>query len=219
MVRADLLESRQVTSLAELRGRKVALAGGAGSTGSYWMATKLREGGLSLRDVDVVNLSFADMVAGFRSGAIDAALPAAPFSAEILRDKTASIFGGPIRPGASAVGTLYGPSLRQERSAVADRFFAALVRGARELRGERYYSETNLHTFAKYTGLAVDVLREMDRYDFDPDLRPDVETLMDMQRLFLEGGVLRYPDLLPAERIVDDAYSRAAAGQLGPARP
>jgi NitT/TauT family transport system substrate-binding protein len=219
MVRADLLDSRQVTSLADLRGRKVALAGGAGSTGSYWMATKLREGSLGLRDVDIVNLSFADMVAGFRSGAIDAALPAAPFTAEILRDKTASIFGGPIRPGASAVGTLYGPSLLQERRATGDRFFAALVRGAREVRGERYYSETNLQTFAKYTGLSVDVLQEMDRYEFDPDLRPDTETLMDMQRLFLEGGLLRYADQLPAERVVDDAYSRAAAARLGSARP
>ena len=51
MVRDDLLSSRQVQTLADLRGRKVALAGGAGSTGSYWMATKLREGHLTLRDI------------------------------------------------------------------------------------------------------------------------------------------------------------------------
>jgi NitT/TauT family transport system substrate-binding protein len=219
MVRKDLLDSRQVQTVADLRGRKVALAGGAGSTGSYWVATKLREANLTVRDIDIVNMPFPDMVAAFKSGAIDAAFPPAPFTTEILRDNTADNFGGPIRPGASAVGTLYGVGFMRDRDAAAKRFFVALVRGARDVQGDRYYSEENLEVFSKYTRLGVDVLRNIDQYGFDPDLRPDTETLLDMQRLFLDAGILTYSPPLPAERIIDESYSRAAAAQLGPYRP
>src|SRR5262249_8537702 len=82
MVRKDLLAGGQVRRVADLKGRRVALAGGAGSTGSYWIATKLREANLPLRDIDIVNLAFPDMITAFKSAAIDAALPPAPFTTQ-----------------------------------------------------------------------------------------------------------------------------------------
>jgi NitT/TauT family transport system substrate-binding protein len=219
MVRKDLLDGGQVRTVADLRGRKIGVAGGAGSTGSYWVATKLREANLSLRDVDMVNMPFPDMVAAFKSSAIDAAFPPAPFTTQILLDGSADNFGGPIRPGAAAVGTVYGTAFMREHDAAARRLFAALVRGARDLQGPRYYSDENLEIFSKYTRLGVDVLRNIDQYGFDPDLKPDAETLMDMQRLFQEAGIIVYNPPLPPERVVDETYSRAAAAHLGPYRP
>jgi NitT/TauT family transport system substrate-binding protein len=183
------------------------------------MATKLRDGGLTLRDIDVVSMAFPDIVAAFKTNAIDAALPPAPFTTEILRDKSAEIFGGPFRAGAAAVGTVYGPAFRRDHDAVGKRFFAALVRGGRDLQGDQYLSDANLEIFAKYTRLSVDVLRGIDPYGFDPDLRPDAETLLDMQRVFFDAGILTFNPLLTADRVVDDSYSRAAAAQLGPYRP
>ena len=219
MVREELLASRQVQTVADLRGRKIAIAGGAGSTGSYWVAIKLREAGLTLRDVDIINMPFPDMVAAFKTNAIDAALPPAPFTTEILRDKSAEIFGGPFRVGAAAVGTVYGTSFRRDRDAAGRRFFVALVRGARDLQGEQALSDQNLEIFSKYTRLPVDTLRSIDPYGYDPDLKPDTETLMDMQRVFFDSGILVFNPALTVERVVDDSYSRAAAAQLGPYRP
>jgi len=48
MVRKPLLDSGEVKELADLKGRKVGLAGGMGATGSYLMAVKLRQAGLTL---------------------------------------------------------------------------------------------------------------------------------------------------------------------------
>src|SRR5262249_61686405 len=135
---------------ADRRGRKVARAGGAGSTGSYWVATKLREAGLTLRDIDIVNLPFPDMVTAFKASAIDAAFPPAPFTTEILRDSTADNFGGPIRPGAAAGGTLYGVSFMRERDAAARRGFVALVRGARGVQGGGYCRDADPARLAEY---------------------------------------------------------------------
>jgi NitT/TauT family transport system substrate-binding protein len=218
MVRQDLLDSRQVQSIPDLKGKKIAVAGGVGSTGSYWVASKLRDGNLGLRDVDVVNMPFPDMVVGFKSNAIDAAFPPAPFTTEILKDRSADLFGGPIRPGAAAVGMVYGPAFRREHDVAARRFFTAVVRGARDLQGEGYFSDDNLQIFAKYTNLPVESLRAIDAYGFDPDMKPDADTLMDMQRVFIDAGIITYSPPLTADRIVDDSYSRAAADQLGPYR-
>jgi NitT/TauT family transport system substrate-binding protein len=219
MVRDDLLASRQVQTISDLRGKRIAIAGGMGSTGSYWVATKLREANLGLRDIDMVNMPFPDMVTAFKADAIDAAFPPAPFTTEILKDKSAELFGGPIRPGASAVGTVYGNAFRRDRDAAAKRFFAALVRGARDLQGDQYYSDANLQAFSKYTSLPVETLRAIDAYGFDPDLKPDTETLMDLQRIFFDAGILVYNPPITPDRIVDDSYSRAAVEQLGPYRP
>ena len=41
------------------------------------------------------------------------------------------------------------------------------------------------------------MLRDIDQYAFDPDLKPDVETLMDMQRLFQQAGIIVYNPPLP----------------------
>jgi NitT/TauT family transport system substrate-binding protein len=219
MVRKDLLDSGQVRTIADLKGRRTALAGGAGSAGSYWIATKLREAGLGLGDIVIENMTFGDMVIAMKQGSIEVAFPPAPFTTEMVREGTADYFGGPIRPGASAVGTLYGGQFMRERDAAAKRFLTGLVRGARDLQGDRYYTPENLEIFAKYTRQPVESIRGQDRYDYHPDLRPDVETLLDMQRVFMEAGILTYSPPLSGERIADDQYSRAAVAALGPYRP
>ena len=42
----------------------------------------------------------------------------------------------------------------REHEATARRFFVAIVRGARDVQGEGYYSDENLEIFSKYTRLA-----------------------------------------------------------------
>jgi NitT/TauT family transport system substrate-binding protein len=217
VVRKELLDSGQVKTMADLRGRKVALAGGSGSNGSYWLAAMLREADLGLGDVEIVNLAFPDMVTAFKRGSVDAGHMAAPFPAEIERAGAGEIFGPRNRVGASAVGTIYGASFMRDRDDAARRFFVALVRGARDL--QRGYREDHLEIFSKYTRLPVETLRTIDPYYFDPDMKPDVETLLDMQRTYIDAGILTFSQPLPPERIADDSYSRAAVAQLGPYRP
>ncbi len=219
MVRKDLLEAGVIKTMADLKGKRVAIAGGGGSTGSYWVAIKLREVGLTLKDIDIVNMTFGDMVIAFKTKAIDAAMPPEPFSSRIRADGTGDIFGPPNTPGASAVGVVYGEDFIKKRPEVGRRFMTALVKAVREIQGPKYYDEENLNIYAKYTRMPLDTLKRIDKYDFHPDLKPDVETLMDLQKLFIAQGFIRYSEPLPPERWVDDSFVRNAVGQLGPYRP
>src|SRR5919199_1295904 len=201
MVRKELLDSGAVKGMQDLRGRKVAISGGEGSTGSYWMATKLRPAGLDLKDIQMVNMGFPDMVAAFSSAAIDAGFPSAPATTQIHNAGTADFFGGVTSPGASAVGVIYGGPFLKGRPEVARKLLAALIRGAHDVQGPGYFAPDNLQAYAKYTGTPVETLRSMDAYDFDPNLAPDTATLLDMQRVFIAEGV-QQGEPIPTERFV-----------------
>ena len=215
MVRKDLLQSGAVKEMKDLKGKKVAIAGGNGSAGAYWVATKLETGDLALKDVDIVNLAFPDMVTGFKQGSIDAAFPPAPFTTQITQEGTAEVFGGVTKPGASAVGTVYGGQFIKDRPDVGRRLMVGLVKGARDLQGQDYYKPEHIAIYSKYTKVPVETLQTIDRYDFFPDLHPDVATLTDMQRIFIAEGVLKIPAPLPPERWADESFTKYADEQLG----
>jgi NitT/TauT family transport system substrate-binding protein len=210
MVRQDLLSGGQVKDLKDLKGKKIAIAGGNGSTGAYLLALKLRDGGLTLGDVEIINLAFPDQVQAFKQGAIDAAIPPAPFTEQIRRDGTADYFGGPFTPGSSSVGIVYGPSLLKDRADVGRRLMAALIKASLAIQGDAIKSDENLAIFSKYTRIPVETLRTMDPYDFAPDLAPNVQSLMDMQQVFIEQGQLKLAAPLPADRWSDDSFVKAA---------
>lgn len=217
MVRKDLLDGGEVASITDLRGRAVAISGGAGATGGYWMATKLRPANMTLNDVNVVNMGFPDMVAAFASQAIDAAYPSAPTTTTIRTQGTADYFGGVTAPGASAVGVTFGGAFIKSHPDVGQRFMAALIRGSRDIQGSAYFAPENLAADSQFTSTPVETLRTMDPYTFDPDLRPDYNTLTDMETVFIQEGLLAFSSQIPATQFVDPSFVDAAVGLVGPA--
>jgi NitT/TauT family transport system substrate-binding protein len=217
MVRKDLLDSGQVKDIRDLRGRKVALSGGVGATGSYWMAIKLRASEMTLKDIEPVNMGFPDMIAAFKTGAIDAAFPSAPATTQIRKDGTADYFGGLTQPGASAVGVTVGGPFLKSRPDVVRKMLMALVKGAREVQGDGYLAPDNLQAYSTYTETPVETLKAMDPYEFDPDLGLDTQTLQDMQQVFIAEGVQQPAQPIAPSLFVDEGPLKAAVQQLGPA--
>jgi len=94
----------------------------------------------------------------------------------------------------------------------------ALVRAARDLRGEGFKKPENLAILSGHTHLPVPAVEASGAIDFDPDLRPDSDILLDMQRVFMELAVLSYSTPMPIERIADSSFSNYAVQILGPHR-
>ena len=70
IVRKDLKDSGKVKSVADLKGMKVGIAGGPGTTGAYFVAKALKDAGLTIKDIEIVNLANPDLPLGFEK-AID----------------------------------------------------------------------------------------------------------------------------------------------------
>jgi NitT/TauT family transport system substrate-binding protein len=121
-----LMVSRKaaVKRIADLKGAKIAIAGGPGSAGGYLLASILETDGLDLTDVKVVNVALPDQEQAIKSGAVLAALPPAPFTTSMEADGVATEFASPPA-GTTSTGVIYGSEFSE--SELAQKFFRALV--------------------------------------------------------------------------------------------
>jgi NitT/TauT family transport system substrate-binding protein len=183
-----LLDSGDIKAPADLRGRKVAVAGGAGAAGGYQLAATLREAGLTLKDVKVVNVPIPDMQSALADGGVDAALAPAPFTTAMEERGVAKPLAVPPR-GTSATGVILGTAFADKPAAA--KFMTALRRGAADLQGDGATSKETLGILAEATGQKLDVLRKTPPYQWDPALTPDTRQLAAQEQAYREAGLLK----------------------------
>jgi NitT/TauT family transport system substrate-binding protein len=206
-VARTLLDRGTVRTLADLKGRKIAIAGGAGSGGGYLAGLALQPAGVRLRDMTVIDLAATDMEEAFKIGSIDAALSPAPYWTSMEQHGVAAGKAAPPA-GTTWSGVLYGARLT---GSAGLRFFQALVRGARDLVGPDRTSDDTLGIVSRYTGTPAGVLKTVPPYDWDDALEPDTTALAGLQASYRALGLLEYGADLPPSRIVDATYSKRAA--------
>jgi NitT/TauT family transport system substrate-binding protein len=209
-VAKPLVDQGKVRTLADLKGRKIAIDGGSGSGSGYLASLALQGSGVGLQDMTVIDLASTDMEEAFTIGSIDAALAPAPYSASMEQHGVAVPKAAPPA-GTTWSGVLYSAKLG---GSAGLRFFQALVRAARDLTGPDRKSDDTLAILSKYTGISAEVLKTIPPYDWDPALKPDSTALAGLQASYRAVGLLKYAADLPAPRIMDATYSKRAASAL-----
>ncbi len=199
MVREDLWESGTRT-LQALRGKKIGWIGGAGAVSAYYVARILRPAGLTLNDIESVNIANPDQAVALQRKAIDAVFTSSPFTEAFARDNLARTIGYPPA-GISGSGIFFGPSLTGKID-LAHAAISACRKAAAELQGPAYFAPDALAAYAKYTKQPIEIIRTSARYDFFPDLRIDLATIQDVQREFMAEGILAYKAPLNEVRLV-----------------
>jgi NitT/TauT family transport system substrate-binding protein len=183
-----------------LRGKKIGWIGGAGAASAYYVARILRGYGMTLKDVDGVNIANPDQEVALERKAIDAVFTSAPFT-DVFEQKKLARYIGSVEPGISASGVFFGPTLLHAPEQ-ARAVMTALRKAAVDVAGAGYYAPENLAAYAKYTKQPLDVLQHADRYDFKPDLRVDAATVTDMQRVFIDQDILLYKSPIAESQLV-----------------
>lgn len=199
MIRQDLWDAGQHDA-GSLRGKKVGWIGGAGSTSEYYVARILRRYGMTLKDIEGVNIASPDQEVALERKAIDAVFTSSPFTDLFADRKLSQIIGSP-GVGIAATGIFFGPTLLHDPDD-ARAVIGALRKAAADIVGAGYYAPQNIEAYAKYTKQSIDLIKRADRYDFKADLRIDQGTLQDMQTVFVEQGLLAYKTPLNEVRLV-----------------
>lgn len=189
IVREDLYADG-VREPRALRGKKIGWLGGPGSAAAYYVSRILRPSGLSLKDVEPVNLGNPDQGVALERQAVDAVFSNSPFTEAFVQRKLGAIIAHPPA-GISASGVFFGPNLLNDQEA-AHAVMGALRRAARDIQGDGYLAPDVIASFVQYTKQPADLIKSSPRYDVYPDLRVDVPTLQDMQKEFGDEGVLTY---------------------------
>jgi NitT/TauT family transport system substrate-binding protein len=219
IVRKDLKDSGQVKSVANLKGKKVAIAGGPGTTGAYFVAKALKEVGLTVKDIEIINLANPDMPLAFEKSSVDAALVAPPYSDQIIAGGKGVLLAQDMAPGAMTTVFMYSGRFIKERNDVAKRFMIALVKGSRAMQGEKYLGPDNLKAYLKYVTSTEEAIRKGKPQIYDPGLKVYMDSIKNMEEVFRWAGWTNYNTVIPQERMADLSFAEQAEKVLGSFKP
>ena len=220
VVRRGLADA--IKTPADLKGRTVGLSA-PGSTSMYELAQTLASAGLTLKDVEVKHLAFAQMASALQNGALDAALSVAPFTEIIIERNIATPWLDPEQGyiktlPMTSVAYIVNSDWAAQNPDTARRLFLALGRGSRDY-CQAYHHGPNrgemLDVLMKHR-IATDraLLDRMDWQARNPDGAFSLASLTDIQAYFKRDGVI--DRTAPPERLVDPRYAQAAAKAFGP---
>jgi NitT/TauT family transport system substrate-binding protein len=221
--RRDLAESGQIRSIADLRGKRIAVA--STRSGAEAIAHRvLLQGGVSIDEVNLVELGYPDQLIAFANGGIDAAVIIEPTT-------TAAMARGLIatwEPGRSSVayggayqaGLLLYSGRFAAQTDLARRFMVAYLQGVRAyndafVKGERRDEVVRVLTEAS-TVKDPALYDQMQMAGLDPDGRMTRQSLQIEYDYFKERGY--YTGAVDLDSVIDTSFAESAAQTLGPYR-
>jgi NitT/TauT family transport system substrate-binding protein len=219
----DLLVSKKamdsgVKTLADLKDKKIAAAGGPGSGSEYLIAKALERVHLTIRDVNLVNIGNPDIPAALASGSVDAGLAGPPFSTQAIKSGAASVLATDLTPGLMTVAFVASGKFINERPEAAERFAVALTEAARLMQGDNYLSKENLDAYMKYTASTEAALKAAHPAVYDPNQAIPVKGLADIERVHRENGRTDYDKPIDLKKVVDEQFVDKAITDLGKAK-
>ena len=214
LLRKDLFDSGEVTKVEDLAGRVVAVAGGPGSGGEYLAAKALERGGLTIFDVQLVNIGNADMPMAFENESIDAGLLGSPYAEQVINSGTAVAFEKDITPGLMTVAFVASGKMINENPEVTNRFVLALMEAARLMQGDDYLSDENIAAYLAYINSTPEDIKTGEPVIYDPNLTIELAGLADVETVHRTNGRLAYTEPLDMAKVVDNQFVEWALANI-----
>jgi NitT/TauT family transport system substrate-binding protein len=213
-------------ALPSMSGKSIAIASKA-SVVHLQLKDVLAENGQSVADVNVIEMSYPNMVAALVSGAIDGAVLIEPFFSEATRGNdqlfTPALVCGfmAARPcnaetdrRVSTVPLVYSEAFASD--AAAQGFMNAYVRGVRAYNDAIHKDldrQAMFEILAQATGTPVEVLLAGATPGLDGNQRVDIDYLNYVQDFFVEQGFVTTP--VDVQSLIDMSFADAAVQSLG----
>ncbi len=220
MVRKDLIDSGQVKDYADLKGLTIASTSKGNST-EVDIASALEKGGLTLADINFVNMSFPDMVSAFANHAIDAGIVIEPFVSRIESQGTAVRWKGTtdFYGNQQVAVIMYGPAFVTERQDVARRFMIAYIRGVRDYNDafgpKRQGRDEVVQILIKHTTVKDPKdYEQMRPAGLDPDGKLNLDSMRRDLEYYERVGLVPTP--VDLSKVVDTDFQEYALQVLGP---
>ncbi len=217
LVRKDLYDSGEITQPADLKGAVIATNVERGLT-EFLTAAVLKQGGLTIDDIQFVILPFSDINVALANKAIDAGMFPEPLASMAVDSGDGVIFAkySDIFPGSSNAVYFFGKRLLiPENREVGVRFFKALIKAIRELNSENGYSDENVGYITKYVNNPPEYIKN-NRYYFDPNGVFDQTFYDDAMHYFIDRGYTETNEMPAPDKLYDLSFLEEALKQLGP---
>jgi NitT/TauT family transport system substrate-binding protein len=214
MISKEACESGAITSVADLKGKKVSV-NARGAT-EYWLNAALGTGGLTIKDIDLQTLAFPDAVAALASGAVDAAMIGEPLATSAEQQGIAVRLATDFPVQNLQVTTFFAnESFLSEHPEAATGLVAAYLKACRDLTGEHFNDPENLAAIQKYTNVDPALISASVKPVYAVDGVVDIPGLNTLQQFFREQGYLEYDENIDATTVVDPQFIQGALELIG----
>jgi NitT/TauT family transport system substrate-binding protein len=191
-VRKDLVDSGQVKTFKDLKGRKIAILA-KGNIQHYLVGKMAEEVGLTINDVELSFLDAPNQVTAFETKAIDAAYAVEPWVARFTERGVAVRFRTPDQVkglGPVQVGVIiYSGKFIKERRPVAQRWMNAYLKAAELFNKSGTKDPEIAAILEKYTKVPSKVIQAAIPPYQEPNGKPIVENLADQAQWFANSGM------------------------------
>jgi NitT/TauT family transport system substrate-binding protein len=208
--RRDVFSDPQAPDLAELEGTRLASAVGLSSATAFAIDVVLQEAGLSVLDVEVVQMPPADMVQALENGAVESAWLLDPYWSGPSQDPDFVLLAAQP-PSEPFGGLFFGRRLLEEERDVGVAFVRAVIRTINtHLDGDYQQDAEVMADMAEVTGAPVESLLGTPALAFDWELREGTTTRL--QQFFIDAGIIDRDEPLPEADVVDRSFYLEAVG-------
>lgn len=221
LVRSDHFVSKRFTTLKDLKGFKFGLTALGGVSQEIATERFLKAGGLSLSDIQLEKMSYAEMNAAFKSKTLDAAVQLEPFVTQAVISGNAKVVAPlyDVYPDQVSAAIFYSGAFAARKD-TAVRFLAAYLKGVRDYRAAMAGGKIRKEVVAilkRYTSIESDeVWDKMIPVGLDPDGMINTDALKsDLEWYVAKGYLAKTPDLA---KILDNSFRIDAIKLIGTSR-
>lgn len=202
----QVADSNVLDDPANWAGKKIATE--KGTISQYALEVFLAQGGLSIDDVEIVDVPIFNRMEALKNGSIDIAGAGEPW---VLRMESSGS-GKMIKAFSNYVPDLqwgviaYGPSLLEQNPEAGVRFMAAFLKGLEQYNLGK--TDRNVEILSKYTQLSPDEIRQTCWQTMRADGDININSIMELQQWFLDKDYI--DGILPEEQLWDPQFIQAA---------
>ena len=204
----------RIKTIVDLKGKKVAI-NAPGAATEYWLEKALNAGGLTSKDVEVVNIPFQNVAEALDSGAISGAMLGEPFATQGVHDGQVHVLNNSFLDGDQPTAVYYNSDWAAKHPQLAEGFMVAYLKAIRDLERGGWRDPATLAIIAKYTNLPADTVAAAARPYGDPNGTVNIASLQNQQTFFKQQGRLTYDQMLDIPSLIDSSYAQAAVKTLG----
>ena len=210
MVSTEMMSSGRLDDPANWVGLKIAEQ--RGSIIVYAIDLFLQQNGLSVDDVEIVDVPVPSRLDALTNGAIDVAGATEPWITRDNNSGSAVLWQGfnTILPGFPLGMIVYGPTILEDNPEVGQRFMVAYMKGvARYNEGK---TPRNIAIISEYTQLAAEEVEQICWQVIRPDGEVDVQSVLAFQDWAFANSLVE--ETVTADQLYDTSFLEYAREYL-----